>query len=208
MEKKNLTQEDAYQVLFPLLPQDLQSILQLKHIKLRQLTCLEPTRHKNCSLNKGDKFYAWSVAYGDYILFTLPGKSVGYTAKKQSFAFKAIPTGASINITFRLDIAHEQTFVFQLINNRHNRQLLIPEWWLDAQRVAAYYFINPARIKHRLQQIRIGDETMLAWRLISTKPCSIQWFIIEEGRFVSACDAQLRHLPDTLELKESTLHFK
>ena len=208
MEHKNFSQEDAYQVLFPLLPQDVQILLQPKHIKLRHLTCIEPISHKNCSLNKRDKFYAWCVVYGDYISFTLPGKLVGYTAKKQNFAFKAIPTGASINITFRLDAAHEQTFVFQLIPNRHGTYMLIPEWWLDAQRVAACYFANPARVKHRLQQIRIGNETMLAWRLISTKPCSIHWFIIEDGRFTSSCDAQLRHLPNTLEIEGSTLRFK
>lgn len=210
MKLKNLTQDEACQTLLTTLPKEARDLLDIFNdigvtdISFQRLGCLQAMKIDKRAFSKGEEIYAWVYLYKGNIYFALPGEERAFAAREDNFYLKAIKVGEIIPITYRLDPVTHKKEDYQLITNYNGKFQLIPQWWLDVKKVIAYYFNSAQKIKYSLQQIHNGEQTFFAWRLISVKPVSIQWFLIEQGSFVSACDIQ-KHI---VKLSQEELPFE
>ena len=196
MKLKNLTQDEACQTLLTILPKEARDLLHLFNdigmpdVSLQKLGSLQYTRLGNRNFSKGEELYAWVYFYKGNIYFVLPGQEQAFAAREENFYLKEVKIGQRVPITYRIGPVESKTENYCFISTSDGKQRLIPEWWLDVTKVINYYFCNAKHVKHRLQQIHIGQKKMFAWRLISLEPVSIQWFMVEKGSFVRECDMQ------------------
>ncbi len=196
MKLKNLTQDEACQTLLTLLPKEARDLLHLFNdigmpdISLQKLGSRQYTRLGDKHFNKGEELYAWVYFYKGIIYFVLPGQEQAFATREENFYFKEVKIGQRVPITYQMMPGDKKTENCCFINTSDGKLRLIPEWWLNVSKVIDYYFCNAHHVKYRLQQIHIGQKKMFAWRMISVKPQSIHWFVIENGIFVRACDMQ------------------
>ena len=192
MKLKNLTQDEACQTLLTILPKEARDLLRLLNddITLQKLGSLQYTRLGNRNFSKGEELYAWVYFYKGVIYFACPGQEQAVAAREENFYFKEVEIGQRVPITYQMGLVDSKTENYCFISTSDAKLRLIPEWWLDVTKVIDYYFCNAKHVKYRLQQIHLGEKKMLAWRLISIKPVSIQWFVIENGTFLSECNIQ------------------
>ncbi len=211
MKLKNLTLIEATQALQDVVPV---AILNAADIQLQKLECLLGFNSGKRSFRKGDTGYAWTYWRKREIYFIIPGEEDVYISGEQNLRISHLKFGESVPVVIEKDVLQTKTANYQLISDRFGGKRLIPEWWLDAERVNEFYSTNPRRTKHCLQEIIIGDDKFLAWRFASATPCALHWFVIENGSFVSACDSQRHHfaLPqkqkNAFVLSGSILRFK
>ncbi len=219
MELKNLTLDEAKQALCSALPFGddfikLCNEIGISDVQLQKLETINPVITEKRAFSRGQSFYAWTCWHKRKIYFVIPGEDEVSISGEQNFRISHLKFGESVPVVIKKDVLQTQTANYQLIADRFGSKRLVPEWWLDAERVNAYYSSNPKKTKHCLQEIVIGDDKFLAWRFASAKPCAVHWFIIENGSFVSACDSQRHHfaLPqkqkNAFVLSGSILRFK
>lgn len=219
MKLKNLTQDEACQTLLTNLPKEARDLLNLFNdvgmpdISFQKLGCLQSMRIDKRDFSKGEEIYAWVYSYKSNIYFVMPGEERAFASSEDKFYLKAVAIGEIIPITYRLSPVTTKQEEYQFITNHYGKPQLISQWRLDVKKVIAYYFNSAQKIKYSLQQIHKGEQTFFAWRLVSVKPVSIQWFLIEQGIFVSSCDIQKQvnklsseELP--FELKDGIITFK
>lgn len=196
MKLKNLTQDEACQTLLTILPKEAKDLLHLFNdigmpdVALYKLECLQAMQLGRQQITKGEELYAWVYFYQGIIYFACPGQEQAFAAREESFCLKGVKIGQSVPMTYQNSLLQSKTEMYRLISTSDGKPRFIPEWWLNVSKVVDYYFCNAKNVKHRLQQIHIGQKKMLAWRLISLKPVSVQWFVIENGTFLNACDLQ------------------
>lgn len=219
MKLKNLTQDEACQTLLTNLPKEARDLLNLFNdvgmpdISFQKLGCLQSVVIDKQTFVEGQAIYAWVYLYKGNIYFVLPGEEKVYAERDKHFYLQKVKKGETISITYGLNPIEKQQENYQLITNQNGKLQLVPAWWLDASKVINYYFNSAQRVTYSLQQISKGEQTFFAWRLISVKPVSIQWFLIEHGKFVSSCDMQkhLRAFPKNelpFELNNGIITFK
>ena len=219
MKLKNLTQDEACQTLLTILPKEARDLLHLFNdigmpdISFQKLGSLQYTKLGERYINKGEELYAWVYFYQGNIYFSCPGQEQAFATREESFYLQKVKIGQRVPITYRSGPVDKKTENCCFINTSDGKLRLIPEWWLDVTRVTNYYFCNAKNVKHRLQQIHIGQKKMFAWRLISLKPVSVQWFVIENGTFLNTCDLQknygsLAKEEQSFELNNGIITFK
>ena len=196
MKLKNLTQEEACQTLLSILPQEVKDTfklfqeIEMPDVSLHRLKSLQDNRLDNKQFSKGKEFYAWVYWHKGSIYFVCPGKEEAFKTNEKAFHLQSVNLGQVIPITYKINMVQNETQDYRLISSSEGNLRLVPAWWLDVNKVINCYYCSSNKVKYRLQQIHLGKRKMFAWRLISVKPVSIQWFVIEKGTFIKECDIQ------------------
>lgn len=219
MKLKNLTQDEACQTLLTILPPEAKDLLHLFNdigmpdVSLYKLESLQCIRIRDRYFNKNEELFAWVHFYKGNIYFVLPGQEQAFAVREGIFALKEVKIGQRVPITYQIGVVDNKTENYCFISSSDGTQRLIPKWRLNVSKVIDYYFCNSKHVKYRLQQIHIGQKKMFAWRIISVKPLSIHWFVIENGIFIRACDMQKNYSSQTkeelpFELNNGIITFK